>query len=109
MNTTGKIIPSVEVTESGSITQLLSKGCQRNHVKVINLQGKLQNCSVHVNRMKQLFAYDDTQIEFPTNLESIKYPLEDYSEEFKFIMDPCDKGPYFYDIQLENGQNSGNG
>ena len=40
--------------------------------------------------MKQFFNYDNTQIELPTSLESIKDPVEDNDKEFNFVMEPCD-------------------
>ena len=44
--------------------------------------------------MKQFLNYDNTQIELPTNLESIKDPLEDNDKEFNFAMEPCDNEPF---------------
>ena len=55
-----------------------------------DFQGKLQESSVHVNRMKPFFTYDDNQIEPPNNLEPMKNSLEYDNEKFKLVMAPCD-------------------
>ena len=44
--------------------------------------------------MKQLFAYNDTPIESPTNPDSIRDPHGDDNEEFELVMETCNNEPF---------------
>ena len=53
--------------------------------EVTNLQGKLQKGTVHVNRMKQYFTFDDPQIHSPPQYNSTGNSPENNQEQLQLF------------------------